>query len=259
MNHYTYEIKFENGMKYMGVRSCRCDIEDDTYTGSSKLIPPELYATCEKTILATFDTRVEAQQDEIRRHEELDVARNPLYYNGVNAKSTGFSPIGLTKKHSENVLKRAEKFRAYRGDNRTEAQLKADQKVSEFQKGRKNPAKGNSGMENHQVKPWYYITPEGDYVEVYTSIRQYLPTHPVFKDWSPSKIYERISTKAHTPSVRGVVKGYTFGYLFDKPACINQYNILMALELANYINIPNIHKETFNRRKNLISNITGEK
>jgi len=259
MNHYTYEIKFENDMKYIGVRSCKCAIEDDVYTGSSKLIPPELYATCEKTILNTFSTRIEAQQDEIARHAELDVARNPDYYNGVNAKSTGFSPIGLTKKHSENVRLRSEKFRAYRGSNRTQAQLEADKKVAEFQKGRKDLSKGNSGMDNPQVKPWYYITPKGDYVEVYTSIRQYLPTHPIFKDWSPSKIYERISTKAHAPSVRGVVRGYTFGYLYDKPECINQFNILLALELSNYINIDNIHKETFNRKTNLISNITGKK
>jgi len=259
MNHYTYEIKFENDMKYLGVRSCKCPIEDDPYTGSSKLIPPELYATCEKTILATFETRIEAQQDEIRRHAELDVARNPAYYNGINAKSTGFSPIGLTKKHSENVKLRSEKFRAYRGTNRTEAQLKADKKVAEFQKDRKDPSKGNSGIDNPKVKPWYYITPEGEYIEVHTSIRQYLPTHPVFKDWSPSKIYERISTKAHIPSIRGVVKGYTFGYLFDKPECINQYNILLSLEIANYINIPDIHKATRENNKNLISNITGKK
>lgn len=258
MNHYTYEIKFENGMKYLGVRSCKCPIEEDVYTGSSKLIPSELYATCEKTILATFSTRIDAQQDEIKRHAELDVARNPEYYNGVNAKSTGFSPIGLTKSHSENVRKRAEKFRAYRGANRTEAQKEADLKVSKFQKGRKCPEKGNSGMDNHKVKPWYYITPQGDYVEVYDSIRSYLLTHEVFKDWKPSKIYERISTKPHIPGVRGALKGYTFGYLHNKPECINQENILMALELAHYINIPNIHKETSNKSKNLISNITGE-
>ena len=117
MNHYTYEIKFENDMKYLGVRSCKCAISDDIYTGSSKLIPPELYGTCQKTILGIFDTRIEAQEDEILRHAKLDVARNPEYYNGINAKSTGFSPIGLTKERSERVKLRAEKFRAYRGEN----------------------------------------------------------------------------------------------------------------------------------------------
>ncbi len=258
MNHYTYEIKFENNMKYIGVRSCKCNIEDDVYTGSSKLIPPELYATCKKTILATFSTRVEAQQDEIERHAKLDVARNPEYYNGVNAKSIGFSPIGLTKTHSDKVRIRADKFRAYRGENRTEAQKVADNGLSKY-KGVTNLAKGNTGADNPKYKPWYYITPDGTYTEVYTSISKYLPTHPVFKDWSPSKVYERISTKPHIPSTRGVVKWYTFGYLHDKPTCITQENILMALELAHYMNIPNIHKETPNKTKNLISNITGKK
>lgn len=258
MNHYTYEIKFENNMKYIGVRSCKCSIEDDSYTGSSKLIPNELYATCVKTILGTFSTRVEAQQDEIDRHAQLDVARNPGYYNGVNATSIGFSPVGLTKKHSENVKIRAEKFRAYRGEDRSEAQKAADKAMSKY-KGTTNPAKGNSGMDNPQVKPWYYITPEAIYIEVYTSIRQYLPLHPVFKDWSPSKIYERISTKPHTPSQKGKVKGYTFGYLHDKPEYINQDNIMLALNIAKHTIIPNIHKETKTLTKNLISNITGKK
>lgn len=258
MNHYTYEIKFENGMKYIGVRSCKCNIEDDAYTGSSKLIPNELYATCTKTILETFNTRIEAQEDEIKRHAELDVARNSEYYNGVNAKSTGFSPIGLTKKVSAKVKLRAEKVRAYRGENRTEAQKNADKALSRY-KGTKNLAKGNSGMDNPQVKPWYYITPDSIYVEVYDSIRQYLPTHKVFKNWSPSKIYERISTKPHLPSVRGIVKGYTFGYLHNKPDYLTQENIDIAYKVFEHIRLPDVHKETYNNTKNLISNITGEK
>lgn len=258
MNHYTYEIEFENGMKYIGVRSCKCAIRDDVYSGSSKLIPPKLYATCKKKILQTFNTRIEAQQHEIELHAKLDVAKNPLYYNGVNAKSTGFSPIGLTKERSENVRLRADKFRAYRGDNRTPAQKEADAKLSKY-KGTTNPAKGNSGMDNPQVKPWYYITPKGEYVEVYDSIRAYLQTHTVFKDWAPSKIYERISTKPHIPSVKGVVKGYTFGYIYDKPEYLTQENILIALAISEHINILNIHKLKFNNRKNPINNITGKK
>ena len=245
-------------MKYIGVRSCKCDISKDPYTGSSKLIPNELYATCVKVVLAEFSTRVEAQQDEIDRHKLLDVARNSEYYNGVNAVSIGFSPMGLTKEHSEKVRLRAEKFRAYRGADRTVAQLAADKALTKY-KGSENLAKGNSGMDNPQVKPWYYITPEALYVEVYTSIRQYLPLHPVFKTWSPSKVYERISTKPHSPSQKGAVKGYTFGYLHNKPSYLTQDAILLALQVAKNIDIPNIHKLTKTTTTNLISNITGKK
>ena len=259
MNHYTYEIKFENNMKYIGVRSCKCNIEDDVYTGSSKLIPPELYATCEKTILATFGTRIEAQQDEIERHAQLDVARNPEYYNGINAKSTGFSPIGLTKSRSDKVRIRADKFRAYRGENRTEAQKLADKALSRY-KGTKNPAKGNSGTDNHQFKPWYYITPAGLYVEILDiPIKQYCESEDKPLELKASRVYERLCNGAHKPFVRGPLKGYVIGYLYNKPEYITQSNIDIAYKLSENIIIPNIHGVKQPRRKNLISNITGKK
>lgn len=259
MNHYTYEIKFENGMKYLGVRSCKCPVEQDVYTGSSKLIPPELYATCKKTILATFSTRIEAQENEITRHAELDVARNPEYYNGINAKSTGFSPIGLTKERSEKVKLRAEKFRSYRGNNRTEAQKQADIALSKY-KDTKNPSKGNSGTDNAQFKPWYYITPEGVYTQVNEiPIRQYCESPECPEGFKASRIYERISTCAHQPFIRGQLKGYVFGYVHTKPDYINQENIDIAYKLAEHIIIPDFHKMKMNRKTNLISNITGKR
>lgn len=258
MNHYTYEIKFENGMKYLGVRSCRCPVEQDVYTGSSKLIPPELYATCKKTILATFSTRIEAQEDEIRRHAELDVARNPEYYNGINAKSTGFSPIGLTKERSEKVKLRAEKFRSYRGSNRTEAQQKADKALSKY-KGTKNPAKGNSGIDNSQFKPWYYITPEGLYTQIdKIPIRQYCELPECPEGFKASRIYERISSCAHQPFVRGQLKGYIFGYVHTKPEYLTQANIDLAYKISEHLVLPNLHGIKQPNRKNLISNITGK-
>ena len=258
MNHYTYEIKFENGMKYLGVRSCKCPIEEDIYTGSSKLIPPELYANCVKTILATFATRIEAQEDEIRRHAMLDVARNPEYYNGVNAKSTGFSPVGLTKEHSKNVKARAEKFRAYRGENRTEAQRKADKALSKY-KGTKNPAKGNSGTDNHQFKPWYYITPEGTYVEILEiPIRQYCELPECPKEFKATRVYERISSSPHQAFVRGPLKGYVFGYIHTKPEYLNQESIDLAYKVSEHILLPDFHKINLTNRRNLISNITGK-
>lgn len=259
MNHYTYEIEFENGMKYLGVRSCKCPIDKDIYTGSSKLIPPELYATCKKTILATFNTRIEAQEDEIRRHELLDVARNPNYYNGINAKSTGFSPIGLTKERSEKVKAKAEKFRAYRGENRTEAQKKADKALSKY-KGTSNTAKGNSGTDNPQFKPWYYITPEGTYVEILEiPIRQYCQLPECPKEFKATRIYERISSCAHQAFVRGPLKGYVFGYIHTKPDYLTQEAIDLAYKVSENILLQDFHKTKITNRKNLISNITGKK
>ena len=262
-------------MKYIGVRSCMCPVEEDVYLGSSKIIPAKLYATCEKRILNTFATRVEAIQEEIRLHEVLDVCVNPEYYNQAKQTHVKFDQqgakasthpgiqarvekiTGRTKRDHKYLEEKGKKASSYRGDNRTDAQKAADILLSS-QRGTKNPAKGHSGMDNTQVKPWYYITPEGIYTEVYTSIRQYLPTHAVFKDWLPSKIYERISTKPHSPSQRGIVKGYTFGYLHNKPQYLTSENIATALLVAQHIDIPNIHKETCPNRVNLISNITGK-
>lgn len=280
MNHYTYEIEFENDMKYIGVRSCKCPIEeDDDYLGSSKIIPPELYATCKKTILATFNTRIEALQNEIDLHNKYDVCINPTYYNQAKQTSTKFDQTGAkasthpsvqarvdklkgrTKKDYQYLENKGKKASTYRGENRTEAQKLADKALSKY-KGTSNLAKGNSGMDNPQVKPWYYITPEGKYTEVYDSIRKYVITHPVFKDWSTSKIYERMSIAPHTPGQRGAIKGYTFGYLHDKPEYINQENIVTMLQVMQHVNIPgltNLHRAKIEDRRNLISNITGKK
>lgn len=39
MNHYVYEITNNiNGMKYIGKRSCHCEIENDGYMGGGKVL-----------------------------------------------------------------------------------------------------------------------------------------------------------------------------------------------------------------------------
>lgn len=43
MNHYVYEItNLINGKKYIGKRSCNCDIEKDKYMGSGNAISDAL-------------------------------------------------------------------------------------------------------------------------------------------------------------------------------------------------------------------------
>jgi hypothetical protein len=39
INYYVYEItNLINGKKYIGKRACKCDIEEDVYMGSSKVL-----------------------------------------------------------------------------------------------------------------------------------------------------------------------------------------------------------------------------
>jgi hypothetical protein len=89
--HYTYEITYPNGMKYIGVRSCTCPPSEDNYYGSSKHTP----TTGDKLILRIFKTRKEAVQHEVYLHNYNDVARNPIYYNKAKQTSTGFDTSGM--------------------------------------------------------------------------------------------------------------------------------------------------------------------
>lgn len=98
MNHYTYMlIDPITDMKYIGVRSCECPIEEDTYMGSSHKMTKEEKDRSDKMIIKTFDTREAAMQHEIELHDKYDVAVNPKFYNKAKATSTGFTMQGVTR------------------------------------------------------------------------------------------------------------------------------------------------------------------
>lgn len=102
MNHYTYILKGE--ISYIGVRSCKCEIDKDNYWGSSKHLPKNINETHEKIILGKFLTREEAIKNEIYLHNKYDVAKNPLFYNQSKQTSTGWNTAG-TKASEETRLK----------------------------------------------------------------------------------------------------------------------------------------------------------
>ena len=98
MNHYTYMlIDPITDMKYIGVRSCECPIDEDTYMGSSHKMTTEEKERSDKMIIKTFDTREAAMQHEIELHDKYDVAVNPKFYNQAKATSTGFTMQGVTR------------------------------------------------------------------------------------------------------------------------------------------------------------------
>lgn len=88
-NNYVYLItEISTGMKYIGVRSCRCDPKDDLgikYRSSSS---NKQFINRQKSnpsdykyeIISTFDTRKEANQEELRLLEKYDVENNPSFY-----------------------------------------------------------------------------------------------------------------------------------------------------------------------------------
>lgn len=132
--NYVYEITYSDGRKYIGLRSCDCPIEQDSYMGSGFHIPEELKGTGVKTVLSTHKTREEAALEEIRLHTLYDVRNNKMYLNQCNATSTKFycseeahkrsatTRTGRTKETHEYIAKQTEARAKYKGNGLTEAQ-----------------------------------------------------------------------------------------------------------------------------------------
>lgn len=95
MNHYVYLLQHPTDrLKYIGVRSCKCTIEQDPYKSSSKSVTKQYLSECTKTILKVFTTRKEAVEYEIYLHNLYDVAKNPEYFNCAKQTATKFDQSG---------------------------------------------------------------------------------------------------------------------------------------------------------------------
>lgn len=140
MNHYTYLIKHKySEMKYIGVRSCECNPEDDNYWGSSNYLPEDVSDVCEKIILKLFNTREEAMQHEIDLHNKYDVAVNEEYWNKAKATSTGFNRLGTTFKQTPEAIAKMKKGIKKRFDagNVYRHTEESKTKISQANKGKK--------------------------------------------------------------------------------------------------------------------------
>lgn len=99
MNHYVYLITDDAVSNYIGVRSCKCLIQDDTkYWGSSKCNPANMRETHNKIILKRFDTRKEANHYEQEMHDLFDVSNNSQFWNIVAARGDQFK-FGVGRNH----------------------------------------------------------------------------------------------------------------------------------------------------------------
>jgi len=93
-NHYTYYSYEEFGRGYIGVRSCDCLPEEDTsYFGS---FSDKSFLPTQKVILrGDYETREEANRDEIALHDFYEVVKNPHFVNRSKHTSTGFCTEGI--------------------------------------------------------------------------------------------------------------------------------------------------------------------
>lgn len=88
MNHYVYEITNNiNGMKYIGKRSCSCEIEKDGYMGGGKVLKKAKeefgLENFSKRILAITDDAEMALDLESYYIERRNAVDSPMYYNQV--------------------------------------------------------------------------------------------------------------------------------------------------------------------------------
>jgi len=97
--HYVYKITNLNPTDerkfYIGVRTSTVLPEEDIkYMGSSKYLTKYIeelgIQNFSKSILSTWETRQEANQEEIRLHTLHEVSINRNYYNKAEAKNAGF-------------------------------------------------------------------------------------------------------------------------------------------------------------------------
>lgn len=100
--HYTYLITNLNPITeekyYIGVRTCHCEIENDTYMGSCSCLSNDItengIGQYEKVIIQEFNERSVALAHEIQLHKEYNVGANPIFYNKAKQTSTGFDIQG---------------------------------------------------------------------------------------------------------------------------------------------------------------------
>ena len=229
-HHYVYEIWYPNGMSYIGVRSCNTSPEDDhRYRGSSKHIPETIAIFGFKIILSRYSTKNEAYSEEVRLHKKFNVKDNSHYYNRANQSSHKFriskeshkkSALKLLGRKAEDykyIRDANEKRRTYVGENQTEAQRLGNIRMGLNQRGTKNPAKGHSSVQNSGFNPWYYITPEGAYIEMHDVTKQeFAPILGVTSRQLGNRFhYTNINKQASLTDGRVPlgVRGFTFGNL----------------------------------------------
>jgi len=129
--HYTYKLtEFETGLFYVGVRSCKCEPEEDTKYMGSMLHWKVDKSNLIKEIISVYDTREIANEAEIFMIRlQLKLNKNHLCMN-VHIPNIGFCTAGK---------KMNDEFRRKVGDT-SRGRIHSDEtkhKISEAHKGKK--------------------------------------------------------------------------------------------------------------------------
>lgn len=133
MYHYNYKItNISTGEFYIGVRSCKCNIEEDSYMGSSsiwnKIYIKEHKDNLKKEILEVFPTRKLANGGEIKLLKS--VIDNPLCIN----KYFDYTPDMTGTKQSPEWIEKRKCF-GERNGNLKESSMRSAVKYKKPYKG----------------------------------------------------------------------------------------------------------------------------
>lgn len=222
MYHYVYTLYFPfTGMSYIGCHSTTIEPElDICYLGSGKDLPKDRTPdNCIKNIVKTFETRTAATKYEEFLILKHNAVKSDKFYNKrlhVNDKHG----THLSEEHKALISKqhlgkkRPEYSKKYKGEGRTPAQKAGSIRAGLKLRGTKDPRKGKPGVKNNAFKPWYYITPNGEYHEVYdltlraaSSKLFHVSEHQLVHRFSPANIHKPLKQR------RNALVGYTFGFL----------------------------------------------
>lgn len=114
-NHYVYHITNLTGnlpKYYIGYRSCKCEVKDDPYFGSSWYLDEHVKKygkqNFKKKIVKVFETRKEASNYEVLLLTKFDVKNNDNFYNkrssymdNLNNHGTVTARLKGTKKYHQ--------------------------------------------------------------------------------------------------------------------------------------------------------------
>ena len=214
MNHYAYLLTFADGMRYIGARSTHLAPElDATYLGSGKALPKDRHESGNviKTILAVFLTREELMEYEESFIKLNECATSQDWYNLRTATFDRYGSLpwntGVTVPE---YISRETFSRRYKG-NCSPAMIAAHKATANKTRGVKNPDKGHQSTTNCAFTPWYYITPEGEYVEVHDKTKR---EAAAFFGVTERQLINRFHhTNEHKVAKYPTLRGYTFGNL----------------------------------------------